>query len=158
RPEELREALYRGRPEGRTALNDAVVAGLEQLDAGRRGRKALVVVSDGGDNASENSRRDMLEMIERSTATVYTVGLFDADDGDQNPRLLTRLAEISGGRAYFPMDPAGMVAICRKIAADIRSRYTIGYVPESSPGREELRHIQVRVWSKRQRLRSHTRT
>jgi VWFA-related protein len=158
RPDELRDALYRGKAEGRTALNDAVVAGLEQLQTGRRGRKALVVVSDGGDNASDNTRRAMLEMVERSIATVYTVGLFDADDGDQNPHLLNRLAEISGGHAYFPMDPAGMLSICRKIAADIRSRYTIGYVPEASPAREELRHIQVRVGSERQRLRAHTRT
>jgi len=158
RPDQLRDALYRGRPEGRTALNDAIVDGLEQLEAGQRGRKALVVVSDGGDNASENTRREMLERVERSIATVYTVGLFDAQDGDQNPGLLNRLAEISGGHAYFPMDPAGMVSICRKIAADIRSRYTLGYVPEINPGREELRHIQVRVWLKRKRLKTHART
>jgi VWFA-related protein len=158
RADELRAALYRGKAEGKTALNDAVVAGLHHLEMGRRGRKALVLISDGGDNASVQTQRTMMQTVEDSIATIYTIGLFDADDGDQNPGLLTRLARISGGRAYFPADSTGMLSVCQKIAKDIRSRYTIGYVPEAGPGRRELRHIQVRVSADHRRLRAHTRT
>src|SRR5207248_1383723 len=60
---QLQSALYRGTPEGKTALNDAVVAGLNQLDLGKRDKKALILISDGGDNASRHKRAEMIEMV-----------------------------------------------------------------------------------------------
>src|SRR5690348_11402650 len=97
---QLRAALYRGRAEGKTALNDAIVEGLEQLELGRRDKKTLVVISDGGDNASRNMREAMLRKVEGSIATLYTIGLFDEEDGDRNPGVLRRIAAVSGGEAY----------------------------------------------------------
>ena len=141
---QLRAALYRGIPQGRTALYDALVDGLVQLELGRRDKKTLVAISDGGDNASRHTRRDTLDRIERSIATIYTVGLFNAGDQDQNPGFLRQLAAITGGEAYFPPGPSGMVAVCRRIAKDIRTRYTIGYVPPAG-GTGGLRHIRVGV-------------
>jgi Ca-activated chloride channel family protein len=143
--QQLRSALYRGVAEGKTALNDAVLAGLKQLELGRRDKKALIVISDGGDNASEHSRGEMLGAVERSIATLYTIGLFDADDPDQDPGILRQLARISGGEAYFPADSLGMVPVCRRIAQDIRTRYTIGYLPEGGNNRRASRRIRVRV-------------
>ena len=143
--QELSSALSRGRPEGRTALYDAVISGIQQLELGRREKKSLVVISDGGDNASGHSRREMLTEVENSVATVYAMGLFDEEDTDRNPGVLRQIAQISGGEAYFPENPSGMIPACRKIAKDIRSRYTIGYVPQARNGKDELRHIQVRV-------------
>ena len=141
--EQLRAALERGIPQGRTALNDAIVEGLQQLALGRREKKALVVISDGGDNASRRTRAEMFAMVERSIATIYAIGLFDADDQDRNPGILKHLANISGGEAIFPPSPSGMSAICQGIAKEIRTRYTIGYPPPVNQG--SLRHIQVRV-------------
>ena len=142
---QLRSALYQGVPEGRTALNDAVVAGLEQLHLGRQSKRALVLISDGGDNASEHKRSEMLNLVERSLATIYTIGLFDLDDPDRDPAILRKLAGISGGEAYFPRDGAEMKPVCSRIAKGIRARYTVGY--PSYPGRDtgSLRWIQVRV-------------
>src|SRR5262249_50433960 len=117
--QQLRSALYRGIPEGKTALNDAVIAGLKQLELGRRDKKALILISDGGDNASEHGRREVHEMVERSIATIYTIGLFEADDPDRDPGILRQLAKISGGEAYFPERPSEMVPVCRSIAKDI---------------------------------------
>jgi Ca-activated chloride channel family protein len=145
-PEQLRAALYSGVPGGKTALNDAIVAGLEQLKLGRQEKKTLVAISDGGDNASTHKRREMLDMAERSLATIYTVGLFDPEDQDRDPRILERLAKLSGGAAYLPQSLKEMVPVCRNIAKDIRTRYTIGYVPPAQNG-PEPRHIQVRVSS-----------
>jgi len=142
---QLRSALHRGTPEGRTALFDAVVAGLSQLELGRRDKKALVVISDGGDNASEHTRREMLDMLERSIATVYTIGLYDADDPDRDPGILRELAKISGGEAYFPESSLGLTPVCRRIAKDIRARYTIGYIPQAENGTSSLRRIRIRV-------------
>lgn len=141
--QELRAALLRGVSEGRTALYDAVVDGLEQLNQGQREKKALVLISDGGDNASRHTRRETLDKIEGSVATIYTVGLFDEDDPDKDPGILRQLAHISGGRVYFPRDVTEMIPVCRRIAHDIRQRYTLGYLPPDAPNQNPIRSIRV---------------
>jgi Ca-activated chloride channel homolog len=140
---QLRAALSRARPQGMTALNDAVVEGLKQLELGRREKKGLIVVSDGGDNASYCTRQQMLDMVEGSIATIYTIGLFETGDPDRDPGILKRLAKVSGGVASFPADAGQMREVCRAIAKDMRTRYTIGYVPAARGG--SLRHIRVHV-------------
>jgi VWFA-related protein len=140
----LNTALYRGFPAGRTALYDAVFDGLNQLELGHRDKKALVLISDGGDNASKHHRREVFDKLDRSIATVYAVGLYDADDPDRSPGLLKHLVEVSGGEAFFPAGSAEMTDVCRAIAKDIRTRYTVGYVPQTSNG-GALRHIRVSV-------------
>jgi Ca-activated chloride channel homolog len=144
-PAELHSALYRGYPEGKTSLRDAVMAGLRQLELGQRDKKTLIVISDGGDTASEHTRGQMLDQVLRSIATIYTIGLFDADDPDRDPGILRQLARITGGEAYFPENASVMVPVCRKIAKEIRTRYTIGYLPQSLNGAASLRHVQVNV-------------
>ena len=157
-PVELRQALHRGRPEGKTALNDAIVNGLQQLDLGRRDKKTLVLVSDGGDNASAHTRADVLGLVERNIATIYAIGLYDEEDPDSNPGLLKHLAATSGGEAYFPADPRGVIPVCESIAKEIRARYTIGYVPKPDNGKG-LRRLQVHVSAAGHRsLRARTRT
>jgi Ca-activated chloride channel family protein len=141
--QELRAALFRGVSEGRTVLNDAVVAGLAQLELGKRDKKTLVLISDGGDNASRHTRREMLGRVESSIATIYTIGLFDEDDADRDPGILRQLAAISGGEAYFPASPAEMIPTCHRIARDIRSRYTLGYVPAAGKSANDIRNIRV---------------
>jgi Ca-activated chloride channel family protein len=145
---QLRDALNRERPMGKTALYDAVADGLKQLEAGRRGRKTLIVVSDGGDNASLHKRAETLDLVERSPATIFTVGLFDEDQYDADPGTLRQLAKISGGEAWFPEDLDGVAVACHRIAKEIRTRYTIGYVPredKDAKNASPLRHIQVKV-------------
>jgi len=141
---QLNTALYRGSPAGRTALYDAVFDGLNQLELGHRDKKALIVISDGGDNASRHLRGDVFEKLDRSIATLYTVGLYDVDDQDRSPGLLKHLAGVSGGEAYFPASPADMTGVCQGIARDIRTRYTVGYAPRISNG-GSLRRIRVNV-------------
>jgi VWFA-related protein len=154
---QLKDALERGVPRGRTAFYDAIVDGLQQLALGGREKKALVVISDGGDNASRHTRAEVSGMVERSLATIYAVGLFDADDTDQNPGILKRLADVSGGEAFFPPSPSSMAGICQGIAKEIRTRYTIGYLPPANHG--PLRHVQVRVSAPgHSGLRARTRT
>lgn len=157
--QQLRSALFNGIPQGRTSLNDAIVAGLDQLEQGRRDKKTLVVISDGGDNASQHTRHDMLDRVERSIATIYSIGLFDKDDPDTNPGILKQLARISGGKAYFPTDPSQMPRVCRDIANDIRTRYTIGYLPRPGNGTNSVRRVHVRVLAKdRAKFIARTRT
>src|SRR5215471_820956 len=145
--DELRQALYKGVPQGRTALYDSIVAGLRQLEIGQQSRKSLVLISDGGDNSSSHNRREVVHMVERSTATIYTIGLFDTDDPDRNPGILRELARMSGGEAFFPSSPAETEPVCRRIAKEIRTRYTIGYRPSEKSGSGIIRHIRVQATS-----------
>jgi len=140
--QQLRSALWQGASEGRTALYDAVETALNQLEQGRRDKKTLVVISDGGDNVSTHKLPQVMNDLLLSSATVYTVGIFDEDDPEKNPKVLERLARTSGGIAYFPGKLDEIVPICRQIAKDIRTRYTIGYIPTVQSGKP-VRRIRV---------------
>jgi Ca-activated chloride channel homolog len=139
--QQLRAALWQGNPEGRTALYDAIEMSLNQLQFGRRDKKTLVVISDGGDNHSQHTLDDVVGDVLKSAVTIYTVGIYDEDDPESNEAVLKKLAHISGGVFYHPRTLSEIVPICRQIAKDIRTRYTIGYVP-SAEGKAE-RHIKV---------------
>jgi VWFA-related protein len=155
--QQLRAALWRGAPEGRTALYDAIERALHHLDYGRRDKKSLVVISDGGDNISAHKRADVVHHVLDSVATLYTIGIFDENDPDRNPAALTRIAHISGGSAYFPKKLDEIIPICRDIARDIRTRYTIGYVPQAG-NRVSERHIKVLASLNGRKLVVRTRT
>jgi Ca-activated chloride channel family protein len=142
---QLRAALERGVPEGKTALYDAVDKGLEQLKLGRHEKKALVLISDGGDNASTHTRRETVNLVQERPATIYTIGIYDEGDPDRAPGPLRQLAEISGGEAYFPESIDGMAGVCHRIAEDLKVRYTVGYVPPAPVSNNALRHVRVRV-------------
>jgi VWFA-related protein len=155
---QLRAALWRGPSEGRTALYDAILDSLHILDMGRQAKKTLIVISDGGDNISKHSFRDVMDSVLESRATIYTVGIFDTDDPDRNPDVLKKLANVSGGVPYFPEKSKDVVDICRQIAKDVRSRYTVAYVPHDleKPG---VRHIKIEAISPdRGKLTARTRT
>ncbi|MEO8662561.1 MAG: VWA domain-containing protein [Bryobacteraceae bacterium] len=144
---QLRNALWKGTPDGRTALNDAIILALKHLEMGRRDRRALVLVSDGGDNSSLHNAGDVLQAVLESRATIYTIGVYDADDPDKNPGVLKRLASISGGETFLQAELASLKGICEEIASDIRTRYTIGYVPVRSGEEGASRKVRVAVSS-----------
>jgi len=139
--QQLRAALWQGDPEGRTALYDALEMALNQLEFGRRDKKTLVLISDGGDNHSQHTLEDVMRDVLKSVATIYTIGLYDEDDPESNEGVLKKLAHVSGGVFYHPQTLDEIVPICQQIAKDIRTRYTIGYVP-SAEGKLD-RHIKV---------------
>jgi len=139
--QKLRSALWQGVPEGRTALYDAIEMALHQLDFGREAKKTLVVISDGGDNHSKHTLAEVKNDVLSSLATIYTVGIYDEDDPEKNEGVLKDLARVSGGVFYHPATLEDIVPVCRQIAKDIRTRYTIGYIPVVE-GKME-RHIKM---------------
>ena len=141
-PEELEKALTGAPARGRTALYDAIEAGLGRLQQATC-KKVLVVVSDGGDNASTHTLRDVQEKAAASDAIIYTIGIFDDYDSDSNPGVLKKLARVTGGEAFFPAELSGIVSISERIAKDIRSQYTIGYTPSDSHLGGRYRTIRV---------------
>ena len=128
--EQLGGAIWGAPAMGMTALYDAIIEALERLQQGTSDKKVLIVISDGGDNASKARLEGVLKMAEQSSAMIYTIGISDPDDPDGNPKVLRRLAQETGGEVFFPTQLSETVEICERIARDIRDQYTIGY---SSP-------------------------
>jgi Ca-activated chloride channel family protein len=143
RIEELEAAIRRTPADGMTALYDAVAKALQHLGKGNREKKVLIVISDGGDNASTHNLAKVLQIAGQSNVLVYTLGVFAPDDPDRNPDVLRRLAQATGGEAFFPKQLNEVVASCEQIARDIRQQYTLAYVPsrEARPG--SYRRVQV---------------
>jgi Ca-activated chloride channel homolog len=144
---ELRQALNRSTSRGQTALFDAIASGLRQLDEGHRTRKVLVVMSDGGDNASRATFDEILDTALRKDVVIYTIGIYDPNDRDAKPRLMRDLANATGGEAFFPRADEDVTPFLQRIARDIRSGYTVGYVPPAGADAQRRRSVQVDVRS-----------
>lgn len=139
----LGAALQQTRAEGTTALYDALKMSLDHLKEGKRQRKALVVLSDGGDNASNAKLDDVLLLAQQSTATIYCIGIYDPFQKDRNPGVLKKIAKVTGGEAYFPNNLANLQAVWPKIAGAIRGQYTIGYVSTNAEKNGDYRKVKV---------------
>ena len=157
-PKVIDATLTDVRAEGRTALYDGVAAGLQQLRAGHGERRALVVISDGGDNASKRRYADVLALARQSGGVIYAIGLLAAsDEDDQNPEALKRLCIDTGGVAYFPRTADEIAEVSAKVAAELSEQYTLGFLPSVQTATRTLRKIDVRVTAEG-RGRLHVRT
>ena len=132
---------------GRTALYDGVAEGLRQLERGPAEKHALIVVSDGGDNASRETYKGIRALARRSNAVIYAIGLLGTPpaEEDENAGLLKRLCRDTGGIAFFPrtIDEVGPMAT--EIGRDLREQYTLGFTPGERPGGPAFRRIRVTV-------------
>jgi Ca-activated chloride channel family protein len=142
---QLELALARIATDGETALYDAVATALEHLNKGDRDKKVLIVISDGGDNASTHSLAQITAMARQPGSIIYTIGLFDESDEDRNPKVLKQLANETGGEVFLPQSIKEVVPICERIAHDIRNQYTIAYVPMNKKQDGAYRSIQVKA-------------
>jgi Ca-activated chloride channel family protein len=143
--EQVRLALSRSVSVGRTALHDAIGLALDQLSKGHHDKKALLLISDGGDNASQLRFDQVFRKAKESQAIIYAISLFDEQNADQNPKLLKRLARISGGQFFSPSSLAELETVCQKISQDLRHQYTLGYVPSNQAHDGAFRTIRVKV-------------
>ena len=138
-------SLARFNAGGKTALYDAVVAGLEHLLEATHQKRVLIVLSDGEDNASRHSEDDMLERARRSNALIYTVSTAALGTSVGDTRLLKKLAEISGGVAYRPDSDEEVIEAFSEIAQNNRRAYRIGYVPTNTVRDGRFRRVRVTV-------------
>lgn len=145
-PGELAKAIFSVHARGRTALYDAVAEGLLHLQLGHSVRKALIIVSDGGDNASLEKFSHLLALSQQSQVLIYSIALID-EDGDVNPGVLRRLSKATGGIAYFPDARHTVTSISAQIARDLREQYTLGFAPENAINVHAFRKIEVKVAS-----------
>jgi Ca-activated chloride channel homolog len=144
-PNELREALTAVAARGRTALYDAVSEGLQHLQYAHREKKVLILVSDGGDNASHIKYSQVLAQARQSQALIYSIALVGYEQDEENPDVLRKLCKNTGGIAYFPQKGQSVTEVATQIARDLRAQYTLGYVPETGKRADAFRKIEVKV-------------
>ena len=147
---ELERALPATVGGGKTALYDALETGLSHIHELKQDKKALILLSDGGDNASTHTREQVIADVKSQDVVIYTIGLFGPYEEETSPAFLKQLAELTGGEAFLPARPHQAASHCRRIAQTIRNQYTLGYSPTSqSPADGVFRAVQVKVTAPR---------
>jgi VWFA-related protein len=152
---DLIDALDQLDTRGETALYDAVFLSVDHVKAGKKDKKALLLISDGEDNVSKYGFNKVVEALRESKVTLYAIGLLE--DNDQRGGLfkkppskkakenLEKFAEITGGQAYFPKSLDEVEEIVKDIAHDLRNHYTVGYTPTNRKMDGSWREIRVKV-------------
>ncbi|MBI4460934.1 MAG: VWA domain-containing protein [Acidobacteria bacterium] len=137
---------------GRTALLDAVYLGLHEMQKARHPRKVLLVFSDGGDNHSRYSPRDLKEAVKEADVQIYGIGIFEPEgyrgrtiEEMTGPSLLSEIAEMSGGRAMTVENLDDLPAVARKVGREVRQLYVLGYAPTNKRNDGKWRKIQVKL-------------
>jgi Ca-activated chloride channel family protein len=150
---DLIDAFERLSPRGQTALYDAITLSADKLTKeARKDVRAILLVSDGEDNASKSKYEDALRRLQESNVTLYAIGLTEDARSGQRPsakakKVLQDLADATGGAAYFPKSVEEVEQLCREIAHDLRGRYTIGYEPSNAARDGAWRDVKVAVTS-----------
>ncbi|HLQ78743.1 MAG TPA: VWA domain-containing protein [Terriglobia bacterium] len=142
---EIETTLAASKPFGQTAIYDALMLSLEHMQGARNQKKALLLVTDGLDNASKATFDEVIETVKHSRVMVIVVGLLSASEGAKAEETLTKIADASGGRAFFPDDVEQARAMMERTAHDLRTQYTIGYVPTDPAHDGSWRSVRVDI-------------
>ena len=149
--EEIQNQLTWAQSKGRTALLDAVFLAMNEMKKSKKNRKALLIISDGGDNSSRYSETEVKNLVRENDVLIYAVGVFESGGGRMRtseeaggPGLLNDLCEQSGGR-HLPADVNELPDIAAKIGVELRNRYVLGYAPASKVRDGRYHALQVKV-------------
>ena len=136
-------------PENRTALIDAVYLAVNKLKDAKWERKALLIISDGGDNRSRYTENQLRRVVRESDVQIYAIGIFDeyapTSEEQEGPVLLTDIAETTGGRMFKVTDAGDMTDIATRISAELRNEYVVGYRPSDMRKDGNWRKLKVRL-------------
>jgi len=150
--DDLQTQLFAMQAGGRTALLDAIYLALVKMRNASASRKALLVISDGGDNHSRYTEGDLRRLVQESGVQIYAVGVFTppgaqrrAQEEVRGPQLLDEIAEESGGRMFSTTDASELPAITQKISMELRNQYTIGYKPSNLIRDGRWRRVRVKL-------------
>lgn len=141
----LEKTLASVRPYGQTAIYDALILGLDHMETAKRTKRAILLFTDGVDNSSKHSLSEAIDATKRAHVAVYTVGLLSASGGQKAEDSLIRIAEASGGRAYFPANVEEARADMERVARDLREQYTLGYLPTNPARNGTWRSIRIEI-------------
>jgi VWFA-related protein len=157
----IESELTFSRSHGSTALLDAIYMALQEMHRSKKNKRTLLIISDGGDNNSRYTVKEVKDLIQESDVLIYAIGVFGGGSTPEEaggPDLLSHIAEQTGGRMFFA-NPAEMPDVAKRIGIELRNRYILGYSPENQPHDGKYHHVQVKIVPPRglPRLQAHWR-
>jgi Ca-activated chloride channel family protein len=136
-------------PKGRTALLDAIYLGIAKMRQGKHQKKALLIISDGGDNRSRYTENEIKSMVKEADVQIYAIGLFDSnprsDEERLGPQLLAEVTDVTGGRTFTVDNPNELTDVAAKIGVELRNQYVLGYRPTKPAHDGKWRKVRVRL-------------
>jgi Ca-activated chloride channel family protein len=133
--EQIQGRLLYTVPKGRTALLDAIYLGIEKMGQAKYQKKALLIISDGGDNRSRYTEGEIKSLVKEADVLIYAIGIYDnyfpTEEERLGPELLDDITQITGGRAFTVEDPNDLADAAKKIGIELRNQYVLGYRPRN---------------------------
>ena len=147
--EDIQSKLIYTAPKGRTALMDAIYMGLHQMKKGSQQKKALLIISDGGDNHSRYTENEIKSLVKEADVQIYGIGIYDnsptTPEEKMGPVVLSEIAEVTGGRTFTIDNPNELADVATKIGIELRNQYVLGYRP-TKPARDgKWRKVKVKL-------------
>lgn len=150
--EEIQNSLTAVQPGGLTAMLDAAEMALRQMRKAKNPRKAILIISDGGDNNSRYTAAEVESLVREADVQVYAMGVFEPSilprltkEEVSGPRLLSELAEQTGGRAFSASDPNDLPNVAIRIGIELRNQYVLAYSPKNQKKDGKYRRVDVKV-------------
>jgi len=151
-PEEIQSALKNVHAGGLTAMLDAIDTGLLEMKKAKNSRKALVIVSDGGDNRSRYTAAQIESLVREADVQIYAMGVFEpffsfgqTPEEISGPRLLSEIATQTGGRAFAAAFPGDLPSVASRIGVELRNQYVLGYYPTNKARDGKYRRVEVKI-------------
>ncbi len=137
-------------PKNNTALYDACYLGIERVTSGTRQKKAMLIISDGQDNASRYNFGEVRRLLKESDVVVYAVGIIDGKDsgsleGMQGQSFLDELTSVTGGKAFYPQTNVELDEIFERIALELRHQYSIGFTPKDFEPNGDWHKVKFKI-------------
>jgi Ca-activated chloride channel homolog len=147
--EDIQSKLVYAEPKGRTALLDAIYLGMDRMRKAKHEKKALLIISDGGDNHSRYTEGEIKSMVREADVQIYAIGLYDRDfktaEEREGPQLLTEVSDVTGGRTFAIGNPNELADVATKIGIELRNQYVLGYRPTNPTRDGKWRKIKVKL-------------
>ena len=147
--EDIQGKLIYTIPKGRTALLDAIYLGVTKMRQAKYAKKALLIISDGGDNHSRYTEGEIRSMVKEADILIYAIGIYDhyfaTDEERLGPALLSQVTELTGGRAFTIDNPNDLADVSTKIGIELRNQYVLGYRPKNPVHDGKWRKIKVKL-------------
>jgi len=147
--DEIQNKLVFAVPRHRTALLDAIYMGISKMRQAKYAKKALLIISDGGDNHSRYTEGEIKSLVKEADVMIYAIGIYDryasAQEERLGPQLLSDITELTGGRAFTIDNPNDLGDVATKIGVELRNQYVLGYRPAKVVRDGKWRKIKVKL-------------
>lgn len=147
--EDIQNKLVYTVPKGRTALLDAIYLGVNRMAKAKHQKKALLIISDGGDNNSRYTENEIKDLVKEADVQIYAIGIYDQTprtmEEQLGPSLLGQVADVTGGRAFTINNPNELTDVATKIGIELRNQYVLGYRPKNAARDGKWRKIKIKL-------------